>query len=138
MPPRPYIDTSSDGKHMVDRRLYDPADLTHADPEAPHWKDPRFESRQEVPFFDVWGFNRDWSWSLFKLASFFFVAVFYWETRTLMTVKDDMPRISSTTTVSAVPAYARDNKATEEELKAAGFAFVGVKNLDNLEDIRKN
>lgn len=137
MPPKPYIDTSAGGKHMVDARLYDPNDLKNVDPEKPHWQDPRFDSRQKVPFFDFWGYNRDWSWTLFKIATLFFVAVFYWETRTLMMIKDDMPKITSSTTVSAVPDYARDNHATEEELKAAGFAFVGVKNLDNLGDIQE-
>lgn len=135
MPPKPYIDTSAGGKHMVDKRLYDPDDLRHIDPEKPHWQDPRFDSRQDVPFFDIWGYNRDWSWTLFKVATLFFVAVFYWETRTVMYMKEDMPKITGTTTVSAVPDYARDNIATEEELKAAGFAYVGVQNLDNLGEI---
>eukprot|EP00796_Vickermania_ingenoplastis_P013282 gene13282-9123_t len=135
MPPKPYIDTSAGGKHMVDPRLYNPKNLAEIDPEKPHWQDPRFDSRQEVPFFDIWGYNRDWSWTLFKLASLIFVAVFYYEMRLLAFSRDEMPKISSTTTVSAVPDYARDNKATEEELKAAGFAFVGVKKLDNLGDI---
>lgn len=119
---------------MVEQRLYSPDDLKHIDPEKPYWQDPRFDSRQEVPFFDIWGYNRDWSWSLFKLATLFFVAIFYWETKTLIHIKDDMPKVSSTTTVSAVPDYARNNTATEEELRAAGFAFIGVKQLDNLGD----
>lgn len=138
MPPKPYIDTSAGGKHMVDKRFYDPNDLTHIDVEKPHWQDPRFDSRQEIPFFDFWGYNRDWSWTLFKIASLFFVAVFYWETRTVMYMKEEMPKVTSTTTVSALPGYARDNKATEEELKAAGFAFVGVKSLDNLSSVMED
>ncbi|KPA84687.1 hypothetical protein ABB37_01194 [Leptomonas pyrrhocoris] len=132
LPPKPYVDTASTGKHMVDPRLYDPNDLRHVDPERPHWQDSRFESREKVPFFDVFGYNRDWSWTIFKVSGLFFVAIFYWETRTLIYMKDDPLKISSTTNVSPVPDYARDEHATEEELRAAGFAYVGVKKLDNL------
>ncbi|CBH18526.1 uncharacterized protein TEOVI_000860000 [Trypanosoma equiperdum] len=132
IPPKPYVDTASSSKHMSDIRMYDPNDLKHVDPEKPHWQDPRFESRESVPFFDVWGFNRDWSWSLFKLSLLIFVLIFYWEMRSMMYLKDAPPRITSTTTVSPVPDYARDEKATEEELRAAGFAYVGVKKLDHL------
>ncbi|CAJ1032440.1 hypothetical protein, conserved [Leishmania lindenbergi] len=132
LPPKPYVDTASAGKHMVDARLYDSNDLTQVDPEKPHWQEMRFESREKVPFFDLFGCNRDWSWSLFKLSSLFFVMVFYWEMRSLAYMKDDPMRISSTTTVSPVPDYARDEKATEEELREAGFAYIGVAQLDNL------
>ncbi|KAG5496206.1 hypothetical protein JKF63_02507 [Porcisia hertigi] len=132
LPPKPYVDTASTGRHMVDARLYDGDDLTQIDPEKPHWQDKRFESRERVPFFDVFGYNRDWSWSLFKLSSLFFVLILYWEMRSLAYMKYDPLRISSTTTVSPVPDYARDEKATEEELREAGFAYIGVKKLDNL------
>lgn len=132
LPPKPYVDTASTGRHMVDRRMYDPKDLKHIDPEKPHWQDPRFDSRDTVPFFDFFGYNRDWSWSLFKLSTFLFVCVMYYELRTMILNKDDPMKISSTTSVSPVPDYARDDKATEEELRASGFAYVGVKRLDNL------
>ncbi|KAG8348486.1 hypothetical protein ERJ75_001824400 [Trypanosoma vivax] len=132
IPPKPYLDKASPTRHMTDPRFYDPNDLKHIDPEKPHWQDPRFESREKVPFFDLWGFNRDWSWTLFKLSSFIFVLVFYWELRSMVYMKDSPPRITSTTTVSPVPDYARDDKAIEEELRAAGFAYVGVKKLDHL------
>ncbi|KAG5494690.1 hypothetical protein JIQ42_02305 [Leishmania sp. Namibia] len=132
LPPKPYVDTASTGQHMCDPRLYDSHDLRHIDPEKPHWQDVRFESRERVPFFDIFGYNRDWSWSLFKMSSLFFVMILYWEVRSLAYMKDDPIRISSTTTVSPVPEYARDEKATEEELREAGFAYVGVAKLDNL------
>ncbi|KEG15371.1 hypothetical protein DQ04_00091050 [Trypanosoma grayi] len=132
IPPKPYVDTASAMKHMTDTRLYDPDDLKHIDPERPHWQDPRFESRESVPFFDFWGYNRDWSWTLFRLSAFLFVGVFYWEMRSLVYMQKDPPKVTSSTTISPVPDYARDEKATEEELRAAGFAYVGVKKLDHL------
>lgn len=132
LPPKPYVDTASTGRHMLDARLYDPNDLSHVDPEKPHWQDARFESRQRVPFFDLFGYNRDWSWTIFKLSGVFFIAIFYWETRSMIYMKNNPIKVSSTTNVSPVPDYARDEKATEEELRAAGFAYVGVKKLDNL------
>ncbi|KPI90817.1 hypothetical protein ABL78_0050 [Leptomonas seymouri] len=132
MPPKPYVDTASTGTHMVDARLYDPNDLSHVDPEKPHWQDAHFESRERVPFFDLFGYNRDWSWTMFKVSGLFFAVILYWETRALLYMKDDPLKISSTTNVSSVPDYARDEKATEEELRAAGFAYIGVKKLDNL------
>lgn len=135
LPPKPYVDTASTGKHMVDPRLYDMEDLKHIDPEKPHWQDARFESREKVPFFDFFGYNRDWSWTLFKLSTVIFVLVFYMELRTAVYMKNDPPKVSSTTTVSAVPEYARDEKATEEELREAGFAYIGVKKLDNLGNV---
>lgn len=117
---------------MVEKRLYDPDDLKHIDPEKPHWQDPRFDSRENVPFFDVFGFNRDWSWSIFKFSTLLFAVVMYYEFRAMMLNKDDPLRVSSTTSVSSVPDYARDDKATEEELRRSGFAYIGVKNLDNI------
>lgn len=112
--------------------MYDSDDLAQIDPEKPHWQDKRFESRERVPFFDVFGYNRDWSWSLFKVSSLFFVMILYWEMRSLAYMKNDPLKITSTTTVSPVPDYARDEKATEEELHEAGFAYVGLEKLDNL------
>ncbi|CCW62797.1 unnamed protein product [Phytomonas sp. EM1] len=132
MPPKPYVDTSSAGRHMVDRRLYDSGDLKHIDPEKPHWQEPCYESRERVPFFDFFGFNRDWSWSLFKLATLLFIGVMYCEIRTWVYAKDDAFKLYSTPMISPVPAYARDDKATEEELKRAGYSYIGVRNLDNL------
>ncbi|AYU81699.1 hypothetical protein LdCL_320020800 [Leishmania donovani] len=132
LPPKPYVDTASTGRHMLDARLYDSDDLAQIDPEKPHWQDMRFESRERVPFFDVFGYNRDWSWSLFKVSSLFFVMIFYWEMRSFAYMKNDPIKITSTTTVSPVPDYARDEKATEEELREAGFAYVGLEKLDNL------
>lgn len=130
LPPKPYIDTSSAGGHMIDPRFYDTSDLAHIDPEKPYWQDARFDSRQDVPFFDFFGFNRDWSWSLFKFSTIFLVVLMYWEMRTFML--HDVGKFTGNTGVSAVPAYARNEKATEEELRKAGFAYVGFKNLDNL------
>ncbi|RNF23810.1 uncharacterized protein Tco025E_02711 [Trypanosoma conorhini] len=132
IPPKPYVDTASASRHMTDPRLYDPDDLKHIDPEKPHWQDPRFESRESLPFFDFWGYNRDWSWTLFRASTVIFAMALYWEMRTLLYVRNDPPRITGSTTVSPVPDYARDDKATEEELRAAGFAYIGVKKLDHL------
>ncbi|EPY35136.1 hypothetical protein STCU_00513 [Strigomonas culicis] len=133
LPPKPYVDISSPGRHMVDPRLNDMTDLKNIDPEKPHWQDPRFDSRETVPFFDFFGFNRDWSWSLYKLACVLFVAIFYWEVRSMIMMKDNPIRATSTTNIAAAPEYSLDKEATKEELQAAGFSFVGVKNLDNLQ-----
>ncbi|CAD2216291.1 hypothetical protein AGDE_00961 [Angomonas deanei] len=133
LPPKPYIDTASTGRHMIDPRLYDMTDLKHIDPEKPHWHDPRFESRESVPFFDFFGYNRDWSWTLFKLAGIFFALVMYMEARTFAYSKDDGFKVTGTTMISSTPDYARDDTATQAELEKAGFSYVGVKKIDNLE-----
>ncbi|ORC88336.1 uncharacterized protein TM35_000172080 [Trypanosoma theileri] len=132
IPPKPYVDTASVARHMVDPSLYDMNDLKHIDPEKPHWQDPRFESRESLPFFDFWGYNRNWSWTLFRISAIIFFGIFYWEMHTLAYMQKDTPKLTGSTTVSPVPDYARDEKATEEELRAAGFAYIGVKKLDNL------
>ncbi|EAN91092.1 hypothetical protein, conserved [Trypanosoma cruzi] len=132
IPPKPYVDTASAMRHMTDPRLYDPDDLKHIDPEKPHWQDPRFESRENLPFFDFWGYNRDWSWTFFRISTLIFVLALYWEMRSLMYMQKDPPRITGSTTISPVPDYARDDNATEKELRAAGFAYIGVKKLDHL------
>lgn len=132
MPPKPYVDVSNTGKHMSNPKYYDMNDLKNVDPEKPHWHDPRFESRESAPFFDFFGFNRDWSYSLFKVSSIFFVLLFYYEFRLIMQMGENDLKLSSTTTVSATPDYARDDKGIAEELQKAGFAYVGVKKLDNL------
>lgn len=137
LPPKPYIDVASAGRHMVDPRYYDMNDLKNIDAEKPHWEDPRFESREKVPFLDLFGFNRNWSWSIFKLMSLIFVAVFYYEVRTVTFMTAEGAKVTGAGTVSPVPAYARDAKTTEEELRSAGFAYVGTKDLDHLDALRR-
>lgn len=135
MPPKPYVDVASTGRHMVDPRFYDMNDLAHIDAEKPHWDDGRFEPREKVPFFDFFGFNRNWSWSLFKLMGVIFPVMFYYEARLVWS--DPSMKITSDGGVVAPPAYSHDMKATEDELRSAGFAFVGAKALDHLEGMRK-
>ena len=134
IPPKPYVDTGNVTKHMNDPRYYDPNDLRNVDPEKPHWDDPRFESKETKPFFDLFGINRDWSMSIFKLSSIFLLVLLYQEIRLAAFARSDGidARVTQTTNMSPLPDYARDEKATEEELRAAGFAFVGVKKLDSL------
>jgi hypothetical protein len=132
IPPKPYVEPFNASLHLKDPRYYDPNELKHIDPEKPHWKDNKFESRERVPFFDVFGFNRDWSWSLYKLATLIFVGVGYHEVRLVMYGSIDDVSSKGSGGVSPTPDYARDDKATEEELRKAGFAFVGVKKLDHL------
>lgn len=130
LPPKPYVDVHNVSKHMSDPRYTDITDIKNIDPEKPHWEDPRFDSRETKPFFDFFGYNRDWSWTMFKLVTILLAGLFYAEIR-MIGFAEDMS-VSSAPVVVAVPEYARDNKATEEELKAAGFAFVGVKSLDHI------
>ena len=134
IPPKPYVDTANVSKHMNDPRYYDPNDLRNVDPEKPHWDDPRFETKETKPFFDLFGINRDWSMSLFKLSSIFLVVFLYQEFRLAAFARAEGidARVSQAPNTSPLPDYARDDKATEEELRAAGFAFVGVKKLDSL------
>ena len=134
MPPKPYVDTSSVKRHMDDPRYSDPTDLKNIDPEKPQWDDPRFESRSEKPFFDLFGFNRDWSWSIFKLSTLMGVALIYQEMRVAAFAQaENMDvRLTQSANISSVPDFARNEQATEEELRKAGFAYVGVKKLDSL------
>jgi hypothetical protein len=134
IPPKPYVDTGNVAKHMKDPRYFDPHDLKNIDPEKPQWDDPRFETKESKPFFDIFGMNRDWSWSIFKFSSLFVVVLLYQEMRlaAFANAEGIDARLSQTANVSSVPDFARDNKATEEELREAGFAFVGVKKLDSL------
>lgn len=136
MPPKPYVDVDRAGKHMSDPRYYDMDNLAHTDPEHAHWKEGRFESRSSVPVIDIFGFNRDWSWSMFKVASLIFVGVFYYEYRLMMTSNAEDVQIMGSGVVQAQPKYVRSDANTEEELRKAGFAFVGVKDLDHLAEIR--
>lgn len=131
MPPKPYEDLNFQGKHMTDPRFYDQSDLRNFDPEKPHWQDNRFETREKVPFFDLFGFNRDWSWSLFKVACSVLLVVGYMEMRNSFFLAADA-KVTSAVGVTAPPSYARDERGTEDELKKAGFAYVGVKELDHL------
>lgn len=137
MPPKPYEDISFGGRHMSDPRYYDQNDLANFDPEKPHWQDNRFESREKVPFLDLFGFNRDWSWSLFKCSLSILLAVGYMEMRNSFFLDDSNPKVTSAPGVTATPSYARDERATEEELKKAGFAYVGVKELDHLGSVER-
>jgi len=142
IPPKPYQDVAHVTRHATDPRYYDPDDLKHIDPEKPHWEDPRFESRASVPFFDLFGFNRDWSWSLFKLTSVFGVLLIYHELRQAAFAFDEANNVDMRVTakpqnVSPVPDYARNDKATAAELREAGFAYVGTKRLDHLQQLNE-
>lgn len=132
LPPKPYIDLGNPGKAMTDPKYLGPGDIMkHIDPEKPHWKDPRFETREKIPYFDLFGYNRDWGWTLFKIASLGFIGLFVQEFRIWQGLGEDGVRLT-VTSVTPTPEYARDEEATEKELRDAGFAFVGVKRLDNV------
>lgn len=118
---------------MFDARLTDITALHHVDPEKPHWHDPRFRARESAPFFDLFGYNQDWSWSLFKFSTIIVLLVFYWELRHMTFSSDNLPPLLESPSVSPVPSYARDEEETERELREAGLVYVGVKNLDNLQ-----
>lgn len=130
IPPKPYAERVN--ANVILREQAHQERLANIDPERPHWRDPKFESREKVPFFDVFGYNRNWSWTLFKVfAVISFGHLFLQEGRIMNEYGGDLMR-SVVVSVSAKPDYARDDTATEAELKAAGFAYVGTRQLDNV------
>jgi hypothetical protein len=135
LPPKPYIDVSHAGKQMSDPRYTNMNDLANIDAEKPHWDDPRFDSREKVPFFDGFGFNRNWSWSIFKMMCMIFPLMFYYE---MCLIRDNAEgtRINNMGTIRITPTYSV-GQATDDELRNAGFALVGSKDLDHLSVLRK-
>jgi hypothetical protein len=130
VPPKPYKDRV-DGNIAIREDTHNEV-LSNIDPERPHWRDPKFESRKSVPIFDLFGFNRNWSVSLWKLGGGLTVALIcVQECRLMSDLGEDGMRFNGGQR-SAVPGFARDNMATEKELRAAGFSYVGVRDIDNI------
>lgn len=127
VPPKPYTD-KVDGNVAIREDKHQEI-LANLDSERPHWRDPKFESRTSTPFFDLFGFNRNWSFSLWKVGASTILFVVYQEFRLVAEMGEDSMRLSGGHR-SAVPEYARDDLATEQELRAAGFSYVGVKEVD--------
>lgn len=134
IPPKPYKDENIVKKHMYDPAFVDFSDLSQTNPETPHWHSGEFESRESVPLVDIWGFNRDWSWSLYKLMCCSVVFLLMYEYRLIRNAPLEGLQNPSPG-VTARPSWAReeeDERATEEELRAAGFAYVGTRQLDSI------
>ncbi|CUG86050.1 membrane-associated protein, putative [Bodo saltans] len=136
LPPKPYVDLSSTGKHMSDPRFTNTDDLAHVDAEKPHWSDPRFESREKVPFFDGFGFNRNWSWTIFKLMCMILPLMLYYEMRLIRDHTDGVRVTGKEADIRALPSYAVSS-TTDEELRSAGFVVIGAKEMDHLASLRK-
>lgn len=131
MPPKPY--TEKVNANVIIREQLKREQIANIDPERPHWRDPKFESREKVPFFDIFGFNRNWSWTMFKIVSgTMFALLFYHEAKIVANHSDGSLMRVNIGSVSSMPDYARDEVATEAELRAAGFAYVGTKNMDHI------
>jgi hypothetical protein len=124
MPPKPYSEERKDGDSILKSYEHDEV-LAGVDPERPHWKDPKFESRgAKVPFFDFFGYNRNWSWTLFKCFCCIGPFMALSEGNIMVTLGEETMNIS-TCSATSIPEYSRDEKATEKELRDAGFAYVG-------------
>uniref|UniRef100_A0A7S1LXE7 Uncharacterized protein n=1 Tax=Neobodo designis TaxID=312471 RepID=A0A7S1LXE7_NEODS len=130
VPPKPYKDRFN--SNIVLKEDGHQETLANMDPEKPHWRDPKFESRKATPIVDIFGFNRNWSMSLAKVMAFLAMCgIIYQEINLMSTYGDDGMRMNGGYR-SAVPGYARDDMATERELREAGFSYVGVRGVDNV------
>ena len=129
LPPKPY-DDKQNSNVAVRNRGYE-EQLASVDPERPHWRDPKFESRQKTPILDLFGFNRNYSYTMFKFACLLLVGIFVMETKSAIVLQDHALQ-QHAKQPTPDPAWARDDVATERELRAAGFALVGYKALDNV------
>ena len=130
VPPKPYKDKFN--SNIVLQEDGHQETLANMDPEKPHWRDPKFESRKATPIVDIFGFNRNYSMSLAKLTAFLgLCGIIYQEFALLSTYGEDGMRFNGGYR-SAVPGYARDDMATERELREAGFSYVGVRAIDNV------
>jgi hypothetical protein len=129
LPPKPY-EVKQDSNLIIRERGYE-EHIGGVDPEKPHWRDPKFESREKTPIFDFFGFNRNYSYSLFKLSTLVLVGLFFKESQSMFVLQDNALQLNAKTPTPD-PEWARDDVATERELRAAGFALVGYKKLDNV------
>lgn len=129
LPPKPFEDKQN-SNILVYNRGYE-EHIGGVDPEKPHWRDPKFESREKTPFMDIFGFNRNYSYSLFKLSFLVMLGLFVVEAKSVIVMQEDALQLSAKTPTPD-PEWARDDQATERELRAAGFALVGYKKLDNV------
>ena len=130
VPPKPYNDRV-DGNIAIREDAHNEI-LTNADPERPHWRDPKFESRRSVPVFDLFGFNRNYSVRFWKVGgAIMFVLLCAQEVRIMLDSGEDGLRLTGGHR-SAIPGFARDDMATERELREAGFSYVGTRQIDNV------
>lgn len=129
LPPKPY-DSDHDKNIAVNDRAHEER-LAGVDPEKPHYRDPQYESRKSVPIFDFFGFNRDWSLSLSKLSVIIVLCMIVKEIQAAMVLQEmAMHMVAEQPTPD--PSWARDDRANEKELREAGFALIGYKQLDNV------
>jgi hypothetical protein len=129
LPPKPY-DDKVDGNIAVRERAYQER-LMGVDPEKPHYRDPQYESRQSTPIFDFFGFNRDYSYSMFKLSIVMIICMLVKEMQAAMVLQEHAMHMQAEQPTPE-PEWARNDAANEKELRAAGFALVGYKQLDNV------
>lgn len=132
LPPKPYKDNVHNPLKMAtDARYYDPKDISITNPDKPHWQDPRFESRERTPFFDFFGFNRDWGNTMFKLGFCIFGFAIFIEAKMFLNYQQT-DGIEATGSGLAKPKFFTADDATEAELRAAGFSVVGTKELSGM------
>lgn len=129
MPPvKPYTDHYKSLQNWSDPRLNDPNDYKSTKPDAAHWEDPRFKSRDRVPFFDLFGFNQDWSWTTFKILGVVCViSVISWDSGLYDALMNDTHAGIKTAQISAAPDYARNDDEIEKKLREGGFTYVRAK-----------
>ena len=130
VPPRPYKDS------------FNPVDIYRQryghmrDPEMPYYTDPRFESRGKIPWFSVFGMNRDWSMTIAKLGGLFALVFVFHEYNMIRYGGESVIKMRGGV-ISATPNYAvekgTDAVKTREQLGADGYAFIGTKSLDFLD-----
>jgi hypothetical protein len=129
LPPKPYEENHDKMVALKDRA--EEERIAGVDPERPHYRDPKFESREKVPFFDFFGFNRDWSYSLGKLGVLTIIVMFVKELQAAVVLQENAMKMQAEQP-RATPEDVETFTATERELRAAGFAVVGYRQLDNV------
>lgn len=130
MPPKPY----TDDLHLRSKQLADPrygtGDLADTNKDAPHWQDPRYDSKVDNKWYDLFGYNRDWSMTLMRVSAVGIFAGLIFEGYMMMNFNSDMTDVVNS--MAANPDFSpEERRATTEELKEAGFAVVGRGDLSN-------
>ena len=131
MPPKPYTDElHTRSKQLMDPRYGSGDVLKDTYKDTPHWQDPRYDSKADNKWYDIFGYNRDWSTTLMRVSAIGIFAGLIFEAHLLMNFNSDLTDVQ--TALNANPDFSpEERRATNDELKEAGFAVVGRGDLSN-------
>lgn len=139
VPPRPYHVDGLQAKLPGKLKNLE-HQLSGLDPDVnAHFRAPKFETKSKQNLLEqiTFGANRDWFGALQKIWLFIIVVLIYNEFVRGWEYYGEAMK-GAVHEISPIGKYARDEEATEKELRESGFAYVGVQELASKSTVIKD